>query len=84
MHAVQGKGTKLVTHTGETKKVNDVLYVLGINKKMLSMGTIINKGCVVIFGSQKCWIVTTLPSKLIAKGERDKFNGLYRLASSNQ
>ncbi len=73
-----------MTHNGETKKVNDVLYVLGINKNLLSMGAIINKRCVVIFGSQKCWIVMSLPSKLIVEGEGDKFNGLYKLALSNQ
>jgi hypothetical protein len=73
-----------VIHNGETKKVNDVFYVPGINKNLLSMGAIINKGCVVIFGSQKCWIVISLPSKLIIEGERDKFNGLYKLALSNQ
>jgi len=84
MHVVQGKGKKLVTCNGETKKVSDVFYVLGINKKLLSVGAIINKGYAIIFGSQKCCIVTTnLPSKLIAKGECDKSNGLYKLASSN-
>jgi hypothetical protein len=85
MHVVQGKGKVSMTHNWETKKVNDVLYVPGINKKFLSMEAITDKGCVVIFGSQKCWIVTmTLPSKVIIKGECDKFNGLYKLASSNQ
>ncbi len=73
-----------MTHNGETKKVSDVLYVLGINKNLLFVGAIISKGCVVIFGSQKCWIITTsFPSKLIIEGERDKSNGLYKLASSN-
>jgi hypothetical protein len=64
--------------------MNDVLYVLGINKKLLSMGAIINKGCVVIFGSQKCWIIMSLPTKFIIEGKHDKFNGLYKLGSSNQ
>jgi hypothetical protein len=49
------------------------------------MGAIIDKGCAIIFGSQKCWIVTTnLPSKVIVEGEHDKSNRLYKLASSNQ
>jgi len=83
MHVVQGKGTKLMTHNGETKKVNDILYVLSMNQNLLSMGAIINKRCVVIFGSQKCWIVMSLPSKLIIERECEKFNGLYKLTSSN-
>jgi hypothetical protein len=54
MHVVQGKGKISVTHNGETKKMNDALYVLGINKKILFVRAIINKGCMVIFGSHKC------------------------------
>jgi hypothetical protein len=54
MHVVQGKGKALVTHNGKTKKVSDVLYVLGINKNLLSMGAIIDKGHAIIFGSQRC------------------------------
>jgi hypothetical protein len=51
MHVMRGKGKTLVTHNGETKKMSDVLFVLGINKNLLYVGAIINKGCAIIFGS---------------------------------
>ncbi len=39
----------------------------------------------IIFGSQKCWIVATnLPFKVITKGKCDKSNGVCKLTSSNQ
>jgi hypothetical protein len=54
MHVVQGNEKALVTHNGKTKKVSDVLYVPSINKNLLSVGAIIDKGRAIIFGSQKC------------------------------
>jgi hypothetical protein len=57
VHVVQRKGKEMLTYNGKTK-VNDTFYVSNINKDFLFVEAIINKKmCVMIFGSQKCWIV---------------------------
>jgi hypothetical protein len=60
--------------------MNDVLYVHGRNKNILSIGVIPNMGCVVNFGKISCWIVIVFtPQKIVATCQRDLTNGLYKL-----
>jgi hypothetical protein len=44
------------------------------------MGTIGDKGCLIIFGANKCWVLNVKqPSKVLAMGTRNTSNGLYHM-----
>jgi hypothetical protein len=73
---------EVVSNCGKTKIIVDVLYVLGFNKKLLSVGTITYKGnnsMVLDFG--KCLVIQNKdPNIIVAKGVKDiPKNGLYKL-----
>ncbi len=52
-HKVHGKCIIVAVHNKEIK-MNNVFYVLGIKKNLLSIGTIVNMGYVVMFSPNKC------------------------------
>jgi hypothetical protein len=80
-HKAHGKGTVGAAHNEEIK-MNNVLYVPGVKKKLLSVGAIANMGYVVMFSPNKCWIVSKkYPHRIIVDGMKDTVNGLYRLVS---
>jgi hypothetical protein len=85
VHIVQGKGKTLVTYSQWTK-FKWMMYSMFLTLiSLLLVRIIIETIFVVIFGSQDCWIVrTSLPFKVIIKANKNKFNGLYKLPSSNQ
>jgi len=56
-HKVHGKRDILILNNGDAKRIDDVLYVQNITNKLLFMGTIANKGCLIIFGANKCWVL---------------------------
>jgi len=68
----------LVSNNGDAKHIDDVLYVPNITNNLLSVGTIVDKGCLVIFHANKCWVLNAKqPSKVLAMGTRNTSNGLY-------
>ncbi len=63
--------------------MNDVIYVLSVTKKLLLVGVITNKRCLVIFGQNCYWIIIAKqPCKVLAKGIKDLTNGLYKLLTT--
>ncbi len=69
---------------GRVKKLDNALFVLKVTKNLLLVGTLANKRCVVVFGSKKCWVITTNePKKVIVKKVKDEFNGSYKLEVVN-
>jgi hypothetical protein len=79
-HKVHGKGSILVSNNGDVKHIDDNFYVPNITNNLLSMGTIADKGCLVIFGANKCWVLSAKqPSKVLAMGTRNTSNGLYQM-----
>jgi hypothetical protein len=58
-HLVEGIGDVFVSCDGKMKQIHDVFYVLGITKNLLSIRAIIDKGCFVIFGMFRCWVVSS-------------------------
>ncbi len=79
-HLVEGKGdVYFQLDMGEIKNVTNVLYVPSLTKNLLLVGSIIDKGNIVIFDASKCLILdSNEPKKVIAKAVRDSTNGLYK------
>ncbi len=77
---VEGKGdVSFQLDMGEIKNVTNVLYVPSFTKNLLLVGSIIDKGNIVIFDASKCLILdSNEPKKVIAKVVRDSTNGLYK------
>lgn len=79
-HKVHGKQDILISKNWDAKHIVDVLYVWNITTKILSMGTIVDKGCLIIFGANKCWVLNVKqPSKVLAMGTINTSNGLYHM-----
>jgi hypothetical protein len=72
---------KLFSNCGKIKIIVDVLYVLSFNKKLLSIGTIANKGNIMVLDFGKCLVIQNKDSNIIvAKGAKDiPKNRLYKL-----
>jgi hypothetical protein len=82
-HVVHGQGD-ISFHfpNGEITQINNVLYVLGLTKNLLSIGTMINVRFVTVFDFQRCLLFTKgSSSKIVAKGARDQISSLYKLAT---
>jgi hypothetical protein len=79
-HFVLSKGTiDVQTPIGEIKTIRKVLYVPGLKKILLVVGSIIDQGHVVVFITNDCHIVNKTSNCIIAKALRNKENGLYKL-----
>ncbi|CAM6117358.1 unnamed protein product [Calypogeia fissa] len=77
------------TKFGRNKVVRQVLYVLGMQRNLLSVGQLTDLGHRVVFDSADCFILKSDSPKFVPKqdhvylhGSRDLNNGLYRLNSS--
>ncbi len=82
-HKVHGKGIAIVVYQNETKSMNNILYVPSVKKNLLSIGALVDMGCIVVFGKAKCWILpTNISNKVLTFGVRDVENGLYKLEAS--
>lgn len=69
-HSVEGSVS--FQYNGEIKTISDVLYVSGVSKNLLSVGSTNDKGCLVWFGLNQCWIVNAKDtSQVIATCIRD-------------
>lgn len=57
---------------GGIKKIDNVFFVFGVTKNLLSVRAFANKRCFVVFSLEKCWVLTIVtPKKLVARGIRD-------------
>jgi hypothetical protein len=66
---VHKSGNVIFSQNGGIKKIDNIFFVLGVTKNLLSVGTFANKGCLVVFGLKKCWVLTIVkPKKVVAKG----------------
>jgi hypothetical protein len=74
------KGNVGFKHNGKIKHVNNVIYVLIAIENILSIGGIANKGCIMIFGSNNCWIMSTKkPFEVLGTRIRYELNDLYKI-----
>jgi hypothetical protein len=79
-HLVIGTGSVSVkTTSGQTHSINEVLYIPGLRKNLLSVGSIADLGNKIIFDSTGCKIISKKSGQLIAQAKRDATNGLYRM-----
>ncbi len=67
------------TSLGEIKTIENVLYVFGLRKSLLSIGSITNQGYYVVFYDRRCFIINKHFHKAVVVGVQNKNNGLYRL-----
>ncbi len=59
--------------------MNNVIYVLTTIENILFIGAIVNKGCIVVFGSKNCWIMSTKkPFEVLGTIIRYELNDLYK------
>jgi len=87
-HTVKGKGIFFVDFpNGKIKCFNDVLYVPGVHKNLLSVGYIIDRNHSIEFRKQSCIIRDNSNensnNEIIGTAERMYHNGLYRLQAKS-
>ena len=71
------KEMNFFSYDGGEKKNSDVLYVPGVTINLLSVGSITDQGCLVLFGPNQCQVVSANdPSKIIARGLGDPTDGM--------
>jgi hypothetical protein len=76
---VEGHGKAIITGN---KVVDNILYVPGITKNLLSVGKFADIGMITLFGSRNCWIFNKQnPYKILLTGTRESSNSLYRLTT---
>jgi transposase InsO family protein len=80
IHTVHGTGrTNLTLPSGNVTTIQDILYVPGIKKNLLSVGAIADSGAVLIFSSDKCHILDEQTHQTLATASRSHASDLYRL-----
>jgi hypothetical protein len=81
-HGIQGSGSAIVKTSLGKIKLTDVKYVLGLRKNLISVGSIIDTGNLVVFSKTHCWILDNFDQKyIIATGFRNLQNRLYSFGS---
>lgn len=86
---VEAKGKTIVSTKSGGIKFDNILYVPGITKNLLSVGAITDGKArmKVLFDSDRFWILQNFPdpepNHVVATGSRDRKNGLYRFESSH-
>lgn len=82
-HQVEAKGNVARIYNGEIKRIINVLHVPGVTKNLLSVGSITDKNCLVIFDHNYCWVVNDKNTDMVlAKGKRDPSNSLSTIKYS--
>jgi hypothetical protein len=78
---VHGKGNvDFTTPLGEIKTIPNVFYIPSMKKKLLFIGTIVDRGYTIFFDAKKCTMVDPKkPNSVVVHGNRVPKNGLYRL-----
>ena len=81
-HRIAGRGSvNFQFPSGEIKSVPGVLYVPSITKNLLSVGSLTDKGYIACFDDTKCFLISKGSKRIVAKGEREKGSGLYKLVA---
>lgn len=84
---VAGKGSVDIPTVSGSITYEDVLYVPGVTKNLLSVGTMTDnpENHKLLFDSKKVWILRNFPSPeshhVVTEGKRDPRNGLYKFNS---
>ncbi len=55
----------IFSQNGGIKKIDNIFLVLGVTKNLLLVGTFSSKGCLVVFGFKKCWVLTIVKPKKV-------------------
>jgi hypothetical protein len=78
---VHGKSyVDFTTPLGEIKTISNVFYTPSMKKKLLSIGTIVDRGYIIFFDAKKCTMVNLKkPNSIVVHGNIVPKNGLYRL-----
>lgn len=72
-----GQGT---VHVDTNKSISNVLYVPGLQRNLMSVGTLTDAGHIVMFDSKSCHVFDKdNPRKVFVRGTRDPYNKLYHL-----
>ena len=71
--------TNLTLPFGNITTIRDILYVPGIKKNLLSIGTIANSGAILNFSSNKCYILDEQTHQILAIASRIHASDLYHL-----
>jgi hypothetical protein len=83
-HLVKGKGKVFVQlPDGEIKCIDNVLYVPGVHRNLLSIGCIENQGYTLEFVKSTCIIRDLNTRQIFAKAERLSNRGLYQLKAQS-
>jgi hypothetical protein len=83
-HQIAGTGSvSFYLGTGSIKKVDDVLYVPGITKNLLSVGALTDRGYIACFDRNRCHLINSRTKRIMATGVRNPSNGLYQLVTHN-
>lgn len=81
---VVGEGSVDIPIASGGIKLDEVLYVPGVTKNLISLGTITDdkQDLKVLFDSKSVWILRNISApdslNIVATGKRDTRNGLYR------
>ncbi|KAL3686035.1 hypothetical protein R1sor_004057 [Riccia sorocarpa] len=82
-HDVKGKGNFVFQFDDEIKQFEDVYYVPGIKKNLLSVGGLTDQCNIAVFDSKNCMILKKgQPGVVVARGIRTRKSGLYRLVNT--
>jgi transposase InsO family protein len=81
-HRIAGRGSiNFQFPSGEIKSVPGVLYVPSIIKNLLSVESLTDKGYIACFDETKCFLISKGSKRIVARGERERGSGLYRLVA---
>jgi len=75
---VYDKGViNILTKQGESKKISQVYYVLGLKHNFISVGQLMQKGYIVIFQVQECVIYENPPRTQLIEKVQMMTNNLF-------
>jgi hypothetical protein len=81
-HRVAKTGKELVKLSdGSINNIDNILYMLGIHRNLLSVGCISYQGCCVEFIKNTCLICDINTRQILFRGARMGKKGLYRLSA---
>ena len=84
-HPVISTGTSSMRTDSGKIKLSNIKYVPSMKKNMISIGSIADRGNIVIFDASQCWIIDKHDNgKILATGHKDPNNRLYCFSSSFQ
>ncbi|KAL3691463.1 hypothetical protein R1sor_005114 [Riccia sorocarpa] len=78
-HSVKGKGDVIFQLPEGKVKFVDVLYVPGLTKNLLTVGSLTDEGNIAVFNRSRCLIVSPDTRTVLAQATRDRKGGLYKL-----